>query len=137
MAFSESFSISFSRHLVKISAFSDWTMANCSNILKWNVGPMSLLSWNHCSPKENYCHLFIFICSSFKSIYDVILPVDVRRPLPSQGSSISYDIPFSMCAVLGKIICEYLLIILSQNFLCKRHMIIFNLINIYFLLSYL
>jgi len=58
MAFPGFFFISFSRHFTKISAFSDCTMANCSNMLKWNVGPMSFLSWNHRFPKEIYCRLF-------------------------------------------------------------------------------
>jgi len=57
MAFPGSFSNSFFRHFTKISAFSDCTAANCSNMLKWNVGPMSFLSWNHCFPKEIYCYL--------------------------------------------------------------------------------
>jgi len=52
MAFPGSFSNSFSRHFIKISAFSDCTTANCSNMLKWKVGPMSFLSSNHCLPKK-------------------------------------------------------------------------------------
>ena len=53
MAFPGLSFIVFSKHFVRISTFSDSTTANWSNILKWNVGPMSFLSWNHCLPKNS------------------------------------------------------------------------------------